>query len=186
LTRKETYQLEAYAQAIVMKDGQSSTRLLEEVRLFVHHVKDRFPGVDRTFKEDSTSAQTDLNGLNVLLVEDDMRTVYSLSALLQSRGCKVVVAENGQEALEHLGKIEEIDCVLMDIMMPVMDGYEAMGHIRSNPGLRQLPIIALTAKAMSGERERCLEAGANDYLSKPVDGAKLLLTSDRWAKRSTS
>lgn len=186
LTRKETYRLEAYAQAIVMKDGQSSTRLLEEVRLFVHHVKDKYSVTNSVLKAESTPALTDLKGLRLLLVEDDMRTVYSLSALLQSRGCGVVVAENGREALDLLSTDEKFDCVLMDIMMPQMDGYEAIGHIRANPRLMGLPIIALTAKAMSGERERCLDAGANDYLSKPVDGAKLLQTVDHWAQRSHS
>src|SRR5690606_32215972 len=137
-------------------------------------------------KADLTSARTDLNGLNLLLAEDDMRTVYSLSALLQSRGCKVVVAENGREALDILGSNEKFDCVLMDIMMPEMDGYEALGHIRDNPRFIELPVIALTAKAMSGERERCLAAGASDYLSKPVDSGKLLLTIDKWARRSSS
>lgn len=182
LTRKETNRLQAYSQAIVMKDGSSSTRLLEEIRLFIHHVRERFPRKET--KRPDAAIQTTLSGLRLLLVEDDMRTVYSLSALLQSRGCEVLVAENGREALEVLKVQPAVACVLMDIMMPEMDGYETMRHLRESDSFRDLPIIVLTAKAMVGERERCIEAGASDYLSKPVDGDALFAALERWTARS--
>jgi CheY-like chemotaxis protein len=183
LTRKETNRLQAYSQAIVMKDGSSSTRLLEEIRLFIHHVRERFPRVETA--EVEAAVQTTLSGVRLLLVEDDMRTVYSLSALLQSRGCEVLVAENGREALEVLASKPDVSCILMDIMMPEMDGYETMRHLRQDDSFRDLPIIVLTAKAMAGERERCLQAGASDYLSKPVESNVLFATLERWTSQSS-
>jgi CheY-like chemotaxis protein len=170
LSKQESRELGVYAQAIVLKDGDSSTRLLEEIRLFAHHISESVPPPS----PEPIAPVRSIEGLRILLVEDDMRTVYSLSALLQSKGCPVVVAENGREALARLEEDSSIQCVLMDIMMPVMDGYEAIGKIRENPRWATLPVIAITAKAMLGERERCLAAGATDYLSKPVDGAQLI------------
>jgi CheY-like chemotaxis protein len=119
-----------------------------------------------------------------LLAEDDMRTSYSLSALLRAKGADVVTAETGSEALAALAAHQDIRGVLMDVMMPQMDGYEAMRQLRRQPRYTSLPVIALTAKAMKGERERCLEAGASDYLPKPVDGDQLLSTLQRWLARS--
>lgn len=185
LTRKESNQLQAYAQAIVLKDGRSSARLLEEVRLFVHHVRDQVPALDTTSVLPPADAEPSLRGSKVLLVEDDMRTVYSLSALLHSRGCHVVLAENGREALALLDEEKDVHCVLTDIMMPELDGYEMIQLLRADPRFQGLPIIALTAKAMSGERERCLAAGANAYLSKPVDSDKLLRTLYTWTREAT-
>ncbi len=176
LTRKETNRLQAYSQAIVMKDGSSSARLLEEIRLFIHHVRATSPLVE----SQEVATHTTFYGTRLLIVEDDIRTVYSLSALLQSRGCEVLVAENGLEALSLLEKDPSITCVLMDIMMPEMDGYETMRRLRADSLLRDVPIIVLTAKAMAGERERCMEAGANDYLSKPVDCDQLFAALKRW------
>jgi CheY-like chemotaxis protein len=150
--------------------------LLEEVRLFVHHLKAKAvvstpPAPPR--------ADPSLRGIKLLLAEDDIRTVYSLSALLRSRGADVVTAETGREALEALGQHADVRCVLMDVMMPEMDGYEAMRRLRSDDRFVNLPVIALTAKAMPGERERCVEAGATDYLAKPIDGEKLLSALQR-------
>lgn len=179
LTKRETRQLEAYSQAIILKDGNSSTRLLEEIRLFVHHVRENV-GAPADSREVDHASGPSLVGTRILVVEDDMRTVYSLSALLQSRGSEVVVAENGREALELLDGGTEVQCVLMDIMMPEMDGYETMRRLRATDRFEALPIIALTAKAMVGERDRCLAAGASDYLSKPVDSAKLLAAIRTW------
>jgi len=182
LTKKETRELESYAEAVVLKDQSSLARLLEELRLFVHHVRTRTDAVELS----SSPATLDhvLAGTRVLIVEDDMRTAYSLLALLQSRGCEVTVAENGKEALSELERAPEVHCVLMDIMMPEMDGYETTRRLRARPAFARLPIIALTAKAMPGERERCLAAGASDYLTKPVDSAKLLSTLHRWTKET--
>jgi CheY-like chemotaxis protein len=117
-----------------------------------------------------------LEGTKILLAEDDMRTVYALSALLRGKGADVFVADTGREALEILGQHPDVHCVLMDIMMPEMDGYEAMRRLRQDPRFSALPVVALTARAMKGEKERCLEAGATEYLTKPVDSARLLQT----------
>lgn len=178
LTRKETRQLEAYAKAVILKDGSSSQRLMDEVRLFLGHVADR--STDLKPVETQDHADSSLVGATVLVAEDDMRTAYALSALLQGKGAEVVIAETGREALEQLDQRPVIDCVLMDVMMPEMDGYEAMRGIRRDPRFRDLPVIALTAKAMKGERERCLECGASDYLTKPVDSTRLLATLRTW------
>ena len=180
LTKKETRELESYAQAVVLKDQSSLARLLEELRLFVHHVQSRAEAPKPSTAP--SSGDRALEGLRVLIAEDDMRTAYSLLALLQSRGCQVAVAENGKEALAQLELEPHVDCVLMDIMMPEMDGYEAMRQLRARPAFATVPIIALTAKAMPGERERCLNAGASEYLTKPVDGAKLLSTLHRFTR----
>src|SRR5690606_32064224 len=124
-----------------------------------------------------------LRGVKLLVVDDDMRTVYALSAMLQGKGATVIVADNGREALESLDQHPDVHAVLMDVMMPEMDGYEAMRALRRDGRFAKLPVIALTAKAMKGERERCLEAGASDYLTKPVDGERLLALLGPWLRR---
>ncbi len=181
LNKRETKQLEAYAEAVVLKEGDSAARLMEEIRLFVSHVKDSLSPQVRA-QIPPPPAVTDLSfpGVTLLLAEDDMRTVYALSALLTSKGATVLVADTGREALELLAKTPRVDAVLMDIMMPEMDGYEATSRLRRDPRFQSLPVIALTAKAMKGERERCLEAGASDYLTKPIDSDKLLRTLQAW------
>ncbi|HWZ93343.1 MAG TPA: response regulator, partial [Polyangiaceae bacterium] len=126
------------------------------------------------------SGEPSLAGYKLLIAEDDMRTVYALSALLTSKGAEVLLAETGREALELLDRNPDTDAVLMDIMMPEMDGYEATRKLRADRRFRALPVIALTAKAMKGERDRCLEAGASDYLSKPIDTDKLLAALKTW------
>jgi CheY-like chemotaxis protein/signal transduction histidine kinase len=171
LTREETTRIEAYSEAVVLKDGNSAERLIDEVRLFVQHLN---PDAHRrAFATELPLPDVSLTGSKLLIADDDMRTVYALSALLRGKGAHVVVAETGREALDVLARERDIDCVLMDVMMPEMDGYEAMRRLRSG-GFPTLPVIALTARAMRGERERCLEAGASDYLAKPVDPARLL------------
>jgi CheY-like chemotaxis protein len=179
LSRKEAQQLETYAQAVVMKDGKSAERLIEEVRLFVRHIKDRLPRVERPVVEEA-AAGVSLDGLKILVAEDDMRTVYALSALLRSKGATVLVADTGREALELLHVHPDVHGVLMDIMMPEMDGYDAIRRLRQDTRFGKLPVIALTAKAMKGERERCLEAGASDYVTKPVDSDGLLTMLGTW------
>lgn len=121
-----------------------------------------------------------LNDKKILLVDDDMRNVYALASILEEKGVRVLIGKNGREGLECLKKNPDVDLVLMDIMMPEMDGYEAMKEIRKQKKFRQLPIIALTAKAMRGDRAKCIESGANDYLSKPVDTDKLLSMLRVW------
>ncbi|HLV65669.1 MAG TPA: response regulator, partial [Polyangiaceae bacterium] len=118
--------------------------------------------------------------------DDDMRTVYALSAMLRAKGAEVLVADTGREALDVLDRNPDVHGVLMDVMMPELDGYGAMRALRADPRFTRLPVIALTAKAMKGERERCLEAGASDYLTKPVDGERLLALLDAWLRRRTS
>ena len=180
LTKQETRQLEAYAEAVILKDGSSEERLLEEVRIFVRHVNDTLSREEQPEPVAPRAADVSLAGLRILLAEDDMRTVYALSALLRGKGADVLVAENGREALDLLASHCDVQGVLMDIMMPEMDGYEAMRRLRKDPRFAALPVIALTARAMKGERERCIEAGASDYLTKPVDGERLLATLQTW------
>ena len=181
LDKRETKQLEAYAEAVVLKEGDSAARLMEEIRLFVSHVKDSLsPRARSRISPPPAPIDRSLPGVTLLLAEDDMRTVYALSALLTSKGATVLVADTGREALEQLAAHPDIDVVLMDIMMPEMDGYEATRQLRKDPRFGKLPVIALTAKAMKGERERCIEAGANDYLSKPIDSDRLLQTLQAW------
>ena len=181
LDKRETKRLEAYAEAIVLKEGDSAGRLLEEIRLFVSHVKDSLsPRARSQIPPPPAIVDLSLPGVTLLLAEDDMRTVYALSALLTGKGATVLVADTGREALELLAQNPRIDAVLMDIMMPEMDGYEATRRLRADPRFRTLPVIALTAKAMKGERERCLAAGASDYLTKPIDSDKLLRAVQAW------
>jgi CheY-like chemotaxis protein/signal transduction histidine kinase len=174
LSKAEAQRLDAYADAVILEDGSSGERLLDEIRLFLRRVgeglRSRRPhAVDGTAHSDARLA-----GRRVLLVDDDMRTVYALSATLRAKGIDVVVADTGRAALAALAERPDVEAILMDIMMPEMDGYEAMRHIRRDARFRTLPIIALTAKAMKGDPERCIEAGATDYLPKPVDATRLL------------
>ncbi len=181
LTRDERRRLETYCETIVMKDGHSEQRLLDEARLFVQHLHDKLPQKPAALAPaPPPPGDRSLAGVKLLLADDDMRTVYALSALLRGKGADVIVAENGREALEQLAAHRDISCVLMDVMMPEMDGYEATRRLRGDPRFEKLPVITLTAKAMKGERERCLEAGASDYLAKPVDSSLLLATLAKW------
>jgi CheY-like chemotaxis protein len=182
LSKAETRELEAYAEAVILKDERSLDRLLDEVRLFVHQVNTTPLPPKRPSQRPRSVPDQSLRGTKILLAEDDMRTVYALSAVLRGRGAMVVVADTGREALEALAHHPDVGCVLMDIMMPEMDGYEAMRRLRKDPRFAELPVIALTARAMKGERERCLEAGASDYLAKPVDGEQLVSVVSSWFK----
>jgi CheY-like chemotaxis protein len=165
----------------VQKDARSPDRLLDEVRLFVHHVH-ASPVAPRSVVSEPprASKEVSLRGMKIVLAEDDMRTVYALSALLRGKGATVLIADTGREVLATLDQHSDVDGVLMDIMMPEMDGYEAMRALRKNPRFASLPVIALTARAMKGERERCLEAGASEYLAKPVDSDTLLDAVSNW------
>jgi CheY-like chemotaxis protein len=183
LTKQETRALEAYAEAIVLKDGSSAQRLVEEVRLFLRHVREKGHNGHPVETASTTSVELSLDGRKILIAEDDMRTVYAVSALLRAKGAQVVVAETGREALDALATNTDVSLVLMDVMMPEMDGYEAMRRLRANPQFAELPVVALTAKAMKGERERCLDAGASDYVTKPVDSERLLATLGKWLPR---
>jgi CheY-like chemotaxis protein len=167
------------ARSVVVKGVESPERLLDETALFLHRVVTELPAEKQRMLERLYSSDEDLVGRTVLLVDDDARNIFTLSSVLERRGMKVLTATTGREAIQTLETSDEVALVLMDIMMPEMDGYQTMQAIRSKPEFRRLPIIALTAKAMKGDREKCLEAGASDYLAKPVN---ILLVDDQPAK----
>lgn len=184
LSKAEAKRLEAYADAVVLKDGSSSERLLDEIRLFLRRVKAGLGARRSLGSERVPPSDLRLAHKTVLLVDDDMRTVYALSAALRAKGVDVLVADTGRAALAALAERPDVAAVLMDIMMPEMDGYQATREIRRDPRFRTLPIIALTAKAMKGDREKCLEAGASDYLAKPIDAARLLVMLQSWISKT--
>ena len=169
LTAAETARLDVLAAAIVLKNAKSPERLLDETALFLHRVADDMPAAARAILSNPQRLDDSLEGNTVLLVDDDMRNVFALGNVLKNYDITVLPASNGQEGLETLAAHPEVDLVLMDMMMPVMDGYEAMRRIRAEARWRTLPIVALTAKAMKGDRQKCLDAGASDYITKPVD-----------------
>lgn len=174
LSREESTRLRQYTDSIVIKGTRSLERLLDEISLFLHSVrKDAVPRVLRDL-------DGGLAGRTVLVVDDDMRNIFALSKILREKGLNVVMAQDGHKALRQIDENAAIEIVLMDIMMPGMDGYETMREIRTRPAHAKLPIIAVTAKAMSGDRDKCLEAGANDYLAKPIDIDKLLSMMRIW------
>ncbi|HEX5023044.1 MAG TPA: response regulator, partial [Candidatus Binatia bacterium] len=174
LTENESIRLARMAESVVLKDVQTPERLLDEVSLFLHLVAADLPANKLQMLERLRQSDEALVGKKVLVVDDDVRNIFALTSLLEQHGMHVVNAENGSEAISLLAEDPEIDAVLMDIMMPEMDGYETMRRIRLNSKHRLLPILALTAKAMKGDREKCLEAGASDYIAKPVDADELL------------
>lgn len=175
VTERDERNLSGQVDDIIIKDGDSTQRLLNEIKLFVHNVKEN--------KMESLNNSLDdakFYGKVVLIVDDDMRNIFALSSILQRVGIVVEMAHDGREALEVLQSLETVDLVLMDIMMPIMDGYEAMRAIRLMDNYKELPIIALTAKAMKGDKEICIQAGANEYLSKPIEKNKLLSLLRVW------
>jgi CheY-like chemotaxis protein len=173
LSKAEARALEAHSEAVVLKDGSSGERLVEEVRLFTRRLKEGL-GPRRENAPRPHLGSLNLAGKKILIVDDDMRTVYALSATLRAKGAEVLVAENGKAALDLLDQRPDVEAVLMDIMMPEMDGFEATRRIRQDARFRALPIVALTAKVMKGDAEKCLQAGATEYLPKPIDGDRLL------------
>jgi CheY-like chemotaxis protein/signal transduction histidine kinase len=183
LSVEEDAELHTMARSIVVKGVESPERLLDETSLFLHRVITELPIEKQRMLEKLNSSDEDLIGQTALLVDDDARNIFALSSVLERRGMKVLTATTGSEAVALVESNPEIAIVLMDIMMPQMDGYQTMGVIRENPAFRRLPIIALTAKAMKGDREKCLEAGASDYLAKPVNTEQLLLAIRMWLHR---
>jgi HAMP domain-containing protein/CheY-like chemotaxis protein/signal transduction histidine kinase len=183
LSVEEDAELHTMARSIVVKGVESPERLLDETSLFLHRVITELPIEKQRMLEKLNSSDEDLVGQTALLVDDDARNIFALSSVLERRGMKVLTATTGSEAVALVESNPEIAIVLMDIMMPQMDGYQTIGVIRENPALRRLPIIALTAKAMKGDREKCLEAGASDYLAKPVNTEQLLLAIRMWLHR---
>ncbi|WP_198510304.1 response regulator [Bacillus solitudinis] len=179
LTSKEELQLTKYAHTIIIKDVHSPTRLKDELELYLNTKSDKEEGLDQSEVE-QPELMSGLEGKKILLVDDDIRNVYALSSILELYGMKITFAENGREGLEILERDSTFDLVLMDIMMPEMDGYEAIQRLRSLPQFHQLPVIALTAKAMKEDREKCIEVGASDYLIKPVQPTKLISLIRVW------
>jgi HAMP domain-containing protein/CheY-like chemotaxis protein/signal transduction histidine kinase len=183
LSAEEDAQLHTMARSIVVKGVESPERLLDETSLFLHRIVTELPQEKQRMLDRLTSSDEDLVGRKVLLVDDDARNIFALSSVLERRGMHVLTATTGREAIALLESTSDVAIVLMDIMMPEMDGYQTMEVIRKKAEFRRLPIIALTAKAMKGDREKCLEAGASDYLAKPVNTEQLLSALRMWLHR---
>ena len=183
LSAEEDAQLHTMARSVVVKGVESPERLLDETALFLHRVVSELPSHKQQMLERLHQSDEDLVGRSILLVDDDARNIFALGSVLERRGMNVLTATTGREAIELIESTPEIGIVLMDIMMPEMDGYQTMQAIRANPAFRRLPILALTAKAMKGDREKCLEAGASDYLAKPVNTEQLLSALRMWLHR---
>jgi CheY-like chemotaxis protein len=188
LTVDEEHRLRKYSKSIIIKGAKSPERLLDEVTLFLHQVVAELPAEQQKMLAKARSRDGALEGRRILVVEDDVRNVFALTSVFEPRGAQVAIARNGREALEALEQsrrdpARRIDLVLMDIMMPEMDGLTATKTIRRCPDWKKLPIIALTAKAMPNDQAMCLEAGANDYLAKPLDVEKLLSLVRVWMPR---
>ncbi|WP_085639738.1 MULTISPECIES: response regulator [unclassified Pseudomonas] len=180
LTRDEEADLRKYSRSIIIKGARSPERLLDEVTLFLHKVESQLSHERQKMLKTARSRDKVFEGRKVLLVDDDVRNIFALTSALEHKGAVVVIGRNGREAIERLNEIEDIDLVLMDVMMPEMDGFEATMEIRKDPRWRKLPIIAVTAKAMKDDQERCLQAGANDYLAKPIDLDRLFSLIRVW------
>ncbi|HUY75685.1 MAG TPA: response regulator, partial [Ktedonobacterales bacterium] len=183
LSPDEDTRLHMLARSVVVKGVESPERLLDETALFLHRVVADLPVEKQRMLDRLHSSDDDLVGKKVLVVDDDVRNIFALSSVLERRGMMALTAGTGREAIAKLEATADIAIVLMDIMMPEMDGYETMQVIRQNPAFRRLPIVALTAKAMKGDREKCLEAGATDYLAKPVNTEQLLAALRMWLHR---
>jgi CheY-like chemotaxis protein len=180
LTREEEARLNRYSRSIIIKGARSPERLLDEVTLFLHKVESQLSAERRSMLRTSRNREHVFEGRKVLLVDDDVRNIFALAAALEHKGLAVEIGRNGFEALAKLADVPDIDLVLMDVMMPGMDGLEATRRIRANPRLANLPVIAITAKAMKDDQEQCRRAGANDYLAKPLDLDRLFSLLRVW------
>jgi HAMP domain-containing protein/signal transduction histidine kinase/CheY-like chemotaxis protein len=183
LSQAEETRLRRYAETIIIKDAKSPERLLDETALFLHRVESNLPDDKRRMLEQLHKTDSVFDGKKILIVDDDVRNIFSLTSVLEQQGMLVVFAENGRDAIRLLQEQPDIHLVLMDVMMPEMDGYETTRAIREMPQFAQLPIISLTAKAMKGDREKSITAGASDYITKPVDVDQLLSLMRVWLYR---
>jgi len=183
LSSQDETRIKKYAETIILKDVKSPERLLDETALFLHRIEAKLPEQKRKMLEHLHDADSVVAGKKVLVVDDDVRNIFSLTSMLEDHGMVVRFAENGKQALDQVKKDPEVDVILMDIMMPEMDGYETTRAIREMDQFKTLPIIALTAKAMKGDREKCIAAGASDYITKPVDTDQLLSLLRVWLYR---
>jgi signal transduction histidine kinase/DNA-binding response OmpR family regulator/CHASE3 domain sensor protein len=183
LSSEDEHRLRRYSKSIIIKGAKSPERLLDEVTLFLHSVESSLAPEQQRMLRTVRQRDNAFEGRNILLAEDDVRNIFALSHVIEPLGATLQIARNGREALDLLETGPEVDLVLMDIMMPEMDGLTAMAEIRRNPNFAHLPIIALTAKAMANDRVRCLEAGADDYISKPIDVDKLVSLCRVWLRQ---
>jgi len=183
LSPEEEERLGRLAETVILKDQQGSDRLLDETSLFLHRMLAALPEDKRRVLLHFGHSAHDLAGCKVLIIDDDVRNIFSLTSALERHDMDIVFAVNGREGVEKLKADATIDAVLVDIMMPEMDGYETMRAIRKIAKFKKLPILALTAKAMKGDREKCIEAGASDYIAKPVDTEQLLSLLRVWLYR---
>jgi CheY-like chemotaxis protein len=183
ITQEQEMELSKYAKSIIIKGVRSDERLLDEASLFLHRVVGHMPSNKQKMILSLHNTDVMFKGRKVLITDDDMRNVFALSKVLEEKGLILFKADNGQKALDLLQQEPDIELVLMDIMMPVLDGYETMKRIRQQPKFEKLPIIALTAKAMAKDRELCIDAGASDYLEKPVDVDRLFSMMRVWLYR---
>jgi CheY-like chemotaxis protein len=183
LSTEEESRLKVVAKSVVLKDVQSPERLFDETALFLHRVVAALPEPKRQMLERLHGSNDVLRHRRVLVVDDDARNIFALTTVLENQEMDVVSATNGRQAIELIQQMPDLSVVLMDIMMPEMDGYETMREIRRQAEFRTLPILALTAKAMKGDREKCLQAGASDYIAKPVNTEQLLSLLRVWLYR---
>jgi CheY-like chemotaxis protein len=183
LSPDQDARLQELARKVVLKGVESPERLLDETALFLHRVITDLPLHKQQMLDKLHRSDEELRGRKVLVVDDDVRNIFALGSVLERHGMKVVTAQTGREAIATLQSTPDISVVLMDIMMPEMDGYQTIQLIRKEPSWRRLPIVALTAKAMKGDREKCLDSGASDYLAKPVNTEQLLATLRLWLHR---
>jgi CheY-like chemotaxis protein len=183
LTREDEEKLQSYSDRIIIKGIKSPERLLAETTLFLHQVESNLPEEKQKMLRNLHPREDVMKDKTVLIVDDDMRNVFALTSLLEDLGIKILVGKNGRDGIDKLNSGQP-DLILMDIMMPEMNGYEAMEEIRKDIKHRKLPIIALTAKAMPGDREKCFRAGASDYLTKPIDPEKLISLLRVWLYKS--
>jgi CheY-like chemotaxis protein len=183
LSAEDEAKLKSMAKSIILKDVQSPERLLDETTLFLHRVVADLPAEKQRMLERLHGSNEILHGRTVLVVDDDARNIFALTSLLEGHGIEVMSATNGRQAIELIETTPDLSMVLMDIMMPEMDGYQTMAEIRKDPKFRTLPMLALTAKAMKGDREKCLDAGATDYIAKPVNTDQLLSLMRVWLFR---
>ena len=183
LAKREEQRLKKYAESVILKSGASSPeKLLSDTALFLHRIEAKLSPHARELLKERRDAAEVIAGKKVLIVDDDVWNIFALTSVLESYGVDVVYAENGKDGIETLERNPDVDVVLMDVMMPEMDGYETMRHIRNDPAHKKLPIIAITAKALKEDKEKCIEAGASDYLPKPVEADKLLELIRLWAR----
>lgn len=180
ISKVQETELRRIAETIIIKDVRSPERLLDETALFLHRVQANLPASQRQIIEQLHSQDDLLAGKKVLIVDDDVRNIFALTSMLERYQMQVIYAENGREGLQLLASQPDIDVVLMDIMMPEMDGYETMQLIRQQEQFQSLPMIALTAKAMPGDRDQCIAAGASDYIAKPVETTQLISLLRVW------